>query len=203
MAGRWAIGNKRKDSPQPHAEREVYLKRGSPVTQKRVGYTLLELVLVMTIILITASLAIPAIQGMMTDTRQKAARDMVRARWADIRGQAMKEGRPYKFSVIDGTGKFKIEPEDSDAPSDSDEPPLIVEGELPEEVLFAMDQSSTGPGDGGGSDYQVVAVYLADGTARDDVTIMFGKKGAQPIGLQLRALTGAVTMVDQTQDKQP
>jgi prepilin-type N-terminal cleavage/methylation domain-containing protein len=161
----------------------------------RAGFTLLELMLVMMIILVAAAISIPAIDAMMSDGRVKAARDMVRARWADIRGRAMKEGRPYQFSIISGTGKFKIEPEDPNAPSDTDESPLILEGELPEHVLFNLDAGGAGPS--AGSDYQALAVYLADGTARDDVRIMFGKAdGPASIGLQVRALTGAVTMID-------
>src|SRR5207302_656192 len=115
------------------------------VAMARTGYTLLELVLVMALILIAASLTVPVIDSMMADTRVKAARDLVRARWADIRCQAMKEGRPYMFSVKDSTGKFKIEPEDSNAPSDSGQEPLILEGELPEGVVFALDKSAVAP----------------------------------------------------------
>lgn len=174
------------------------------MTRARTGFTLLELVLVMLIILIASALAVPAIDALMADGRVKAARDMVRARWADIRGRAMQEGRPYKFSIMDQTGKFKIEPEDITAASDTDDPPLIFEGELPPEVLFSKDQSGVGAGGGGASgapasasDYETLVVYLADGTARDDVQVMFGKAGVKPLGLKLRALTGAVTMIDQ------
>lgn len=177
----------------------------------RAGFTLLELMLVMLIILIASALAVPAIDALMTDGRVKAARDMVRARWADIRGRAMQEGRPYKFSIMDQTGKFKIEPEDSNAPSDTDDSPLILEGELPQDVLFSKSAGGTGASGAGASgmppgssDYETLAVYLADGTARDDVQVMFGKAGDRLIGLKLRALTGAVTMIDQQpQDKQP
>ena len=56
---------------------------------------------------------------------------------------------------------------------------------------------------GGGGDYEMLAVYLPDGTARADVQVLFGKEGGRPIGLSLRALTGAVMMVDQTQDNRP
>jgi prepilin-type N-terminal cleavage/methylation domain-containing protein len=171
------------------------LLQGGYCVARRDGFTLFELMLVMMLILIAAALSIPAIDAMMADGRVKAARDMVRARWADIRGRAMKEGRPYQFSIISGTAKFKIEPEDPNAPSDTDEAPLILEGELPEHVLFNLDAGGTGSS--AGSDYQTLAVYLADGTARDDVQIMFGRADAPgSIGLHLRALTGAVTAID-------
>src|SRR5262245_53713003 len=113
--------------------------------------------LVLTVILIAAALSVPFIDAMMTDGRLKASRDLVRARWADIRGRAMKEGRPYKFSTIAGTGKFKIEPEDNSPADDSEEPPLIIAGELEDKVLFANAGSNEA-----GSDYQTVVVYLPD-----------------------------------------
>ena len=38
-----------------------------------------------------------------------AAADVVRARWADCRAKAQDESRPYRFSVIPDSGRFKIE----------------------------------------------------------------------------------------------
>jgi prepilin-type N-terminal cleavage/methylation domain-containing protein len=169
---------------------------------KRSGFTLLELMLVMMIILITASLAAPAIEGMLSDTRVKAARDLVRARWADTRGQAMKEGRPYVFAVIDGTGKFTVEPEDDKAPSNSDDKPLKIQDELPQGVVFSVGKSNLGSSSSSSSSgYQHVAVFLADGTARDDVSLMFGKENGASLGLKVRALTGSVMLIDSDKDK--
>ena len=171
------------------------------------GFTLFELMLVMAVILIAGAITVPAIDSMMADGRLKAARDMVQARWADAQGRAMKEGRPYKFSVIYQTGQFKVEPEDPDAASDADDAVtsdkgFTVEGELPTGILFAKDDGSVGKA-GGGSNYEPLAVFLEDGTARDDVRIMFGKEGNQPIGLQVRALTGTVSMVEATSSNGP
>jgi prepilin-type N-terminal cleavage/methylation domain-containing protein len=167
------------------------------VASPRAGFTLFELMLVMAVVLVAAAISIPAIDAMMADGQIKAARDMVRARWADIRGRAMREGRPYKFSIIENTCRFKIEPEDISDPSDTDDGDMTFEGELPPQILFTKDQSGVGAAGGAGGDYETLAVYLPDGTARDDVQVLFGKQGSRPIGLYLRALTGAVTMVDQ------
>ena len=181
----------------------------SAVARIRAGYTLLELMLVLVVLIVASAISIPVIDAMMADHRLKAARDMVRARWADIRGRAMKEGRPYKFSIIDNTGKFKIEPEDADAApdGDGDERPLVFEGELPEKVLFCKDETSfasEGFAPAAGAEYETVVVYLPEGIARDDYTLMFGIPGARPIGLRLRALTGAVTAIDsQIQENRP
>jgi prepilin-type N-terminal cleavage/methylation domain-containing protein len=170
------------------------------------GFTLFELMLVMAIILVAAALTIPAIDAMMGDGRVKAARDVVRGKWADARGRAMREGRPYKFSIIENTGKYRVEPEDATQPSDGGDDSDVTyqdEGELPPQVLFTKDPNSVGMASGAGSDYEVLVVYLPNGTARADVQVLFGKEGGRPIGLQLRGLTGAVTMIDQPQNNGP
>jgi prepilin-type N-terminal cleavage/methylation domain-containing protein len=176
------------------------------VVRSHSGFTLFELMLVMAVILVASAITVPAIESMMADGRLKAARDIVQARWADAQGRAMKEGRPYKFSVIYQSGKFKVEPEDPDAASDADDVTaatgFTVEGELPTGILFAKDNGSVGKA-GGGTDYEPLAVFLEDGTARDDVRVMFGKEGNQPLGLQVRALTGAVSMVEATPSNGP
>jgi prepilin-type N-terminal cleavage/methylation domain-containing protein len=167
------------------------------VSSARSGFTLLELLLVMAILLVVMAIGVPAIDSMMASGNVKAARDMVRARWADMRGRAMKEGRPYVFSVMYNTGKFMIAPEDPNEASDSgDDPSIDYEGELPPNVLFAKADGAASAAPSGGTGYEPLAVYLADGTARDDVQIMFGNGSSQSIGLQIRSLTGQVTMVD-------
>jgi prepilin-type N-terminal cleavage/methylation domain-containing protein len=79
----------------------------------RRGYTLFELMLVLAVIVIVASIASPLVfQGLHSEGKVDAAADMVRARWADCRSHAIEEGRPYCFRVIPNTGKFKIQPYD-------------------------------------------------------------------------------------------
>jgi prepilin-type N-terminal cleavage/methylation domain-containing protein len=171
----------------------------------RSGFTLLEIMLVVALMVIALTLALPALEPMMDRTRLTAARDMVRGRWADMRAQAMADGRNYRFAVTENTGRFRIAPDDNiywtgNAPSQEDEPPLILEGELPTGVRFATsdaafadENAAPSPGEEWGV---VLAIYQADGSARDDAEVWFGKAGSRPLGLRLRALTGAVTSVD-------
>lgn len=174
---------------------------------RRRGYTLIEIVLVLAVVVIAATLAIPYLDPMMDRAKVTAARDMVRARWAETRAHAMAEGRPYRFAVTENTGRFRIAPDDqvywSGGTPDDAAKPLIVEGQLPQGVVFATSDGafadeaslpSAGPDWG-----IVVAIYLADGTARDDAELWFGKAGSRPLGLHLRGLTGAVTALEQRQ----
>ena len=69
---------------------------------RRRGFTILELVLVMTIMVIVGALAFPSFEAMLTSSNEVAARDMVRASWAEIRARALEENRPYRFAVVSG-----------------------------------------------------------------------------------------------------
>lgn len=172
---------------------------------RRGGFTLLELLLVMAVIVIAAALVVPSFEAMLESRRDFVARDLVRARWAEMRAHAMEEGRAYRFAVTENTGSFRIAPDDdaywSGKGSDEfDELPFILEGQLPEGVLFTTSESAfagltqaPAPGDTWG---MTIAVYLADGTARDDAVVYFGKAGQRGLGLRLRGLTGAVSAVE-------
>jgi Tfp pilus assembly protein FimT len=164
----------------------------------RCGYTLFELVLVMTLVVVAASLTFPLAESLLTPNRIGAASDTIRAQWAEMRGRAMSEGRAYRFLVIDNSGKFKIEPEDNDPNSDTSQG-WTCEGELPENVIFVKDESTLLGAASlpvPASDYELVAVYLPDGTARDNVLLSFGVAGIRPLTLQIRSLTGAVSIID-------
>ena len=109
---------------------------------RRSGFTILELMLVMTIIVIAAALAFPSFEAMMATSREFAARDMVRAYWAEMRAKATEENRAYRFAVTENTGNFRVAPDDDaywsgNSTGDGvDDKPLIVAGSLPDGILF-------------------------------------------------------------------
>src|SRR4051794_11573982 len=76
----------------------------------RHGFTLLELLLVMALIVVLGAMAFPPIEAMYADARLVAAADQIRARWADARNQAIDEGRAYRFA-IQPDGHFRIAPD--------------------------------------------------------------------------------------------
>jgi hypothetical protein len=172
----------------------------------------MELALVLALIIIITALAYPSLDAMYGSYRATAAADMVRASWASARSRAVNDGQSYRFAVVFGKGNYRIAPDSADAWSGGDgaanstTPPLIVEDALPKGVCF----TNSGPGGGGDlspssdtvlppgsvdpASYTPTAVFLPDGTARDDVEITFVTRGAQPVVLRLRALTGIVTV---------
>jgi len=167
---------------------------------RREGFTLLELMLVMALIAVAAGIAVPVVDSMMHPNQVKASIDAVRANWEQARSRAMEEGRPYRFSVQENGGAFRIEPDDGDI---NNEKGFTIDGELPETCLFVdggsgMIDASVKATSGGA--YKTVAVFLPDGTARDDADLSFGRPGMARVTLRLRALTGHVS---QPKEKTP
>ena len=169
----------------------------------RGGYTLLEMVAVVTIVAIAAAITIPGIQAMLADGRREAAGDQIRARLADARALAMAHGKPFRVGFVANAGHFQVAPDDDPAwdavdptPIDEDE---LIRGELPENVVFCLTESDlvgqAGPPTAGGG-WETAAVFLPDGSAEEDVTFFYGKAGYQPTGVRVRGLTGAVTVFD-------
>jgi prepilin-type N-terminal cleavage/methylation domain-containing protein len=169
------------------------------MTHRR-GFTILEVLLVVAVMVMLAAMAYPSIEAMYGDLRLTAAADQVRARWADARTRAIEEGRPYRFST-QPDGQYKIAPDTSQFWSgsgettagdvnNSDSPPLVIEETLPQGFKFA-DESNSGDTDAG--PWQTAIKFLPDGTANTDKTITIQADGYRPVQLRIRALTGAVT----------
>ena len=182
-------------------------------TASRRAFTLVEMVVVVAIVIVVLSLAVPFTNRMLSDTRQTAAGDLVRARLADARALAMEEGRAYKVGVQPGSGKVLIAPEDANCWDSVDngvaqqQQQQIQPGaggamlldQLPDEILFGtaiddfLGRTSAVEKQGAWRD---AGVFLPDGSARADVDIYFGKVGVLPTRFRLRGLTGVVTSVD-------
>jgi Tfp pilus assembly protein FimT len=159
---------------------------------RRRGFTILETLLVLALMIVIAAIAVPSIDAMYGDVRLTAAADMVRGAWADARARAVEDGIAYRFAVVPQEGRFKISPDADEAQADDGgDPPLIKEDTLPGKVTFA--NASQGASDKNDGEYQAVVVFLPDGTAHEDVEIGFRSGGSRTLVLRLRGLTGAVT----------
>ena len=178
----------------------------------RRGYTLLELLLVLTILVILAAVAYPSIDGMFRHERLQAAADSVRAAMVQARAHAMEEARPYRFAVIPGRRNFRVAPDSPDywsggetpTPTDPNNLPLVLEDKLPRGVPFALGEAGTAapPESGASGDndqadpsaYVPVAIFLPDGSASEDKVIALQVNGGLGMTIRLRALTGSVTV---------
>ncbi len=158
----------------------------------RHGFTIVETMLVLAVMLIIAAIAIPSIDSMYSDVKLTSAADMVRGAWADARARAAEDGVAYRFAVVPQSGRFKVSPDaENTKADDSGEAPLMIEDTLPGNVTFAdANGSSVEDSDG---EYQTLIVFYPDGTAREDVEVGFRGRGTRTMILHLRGLTGAVT----------
>src|SRR5436190_6028759 len=107
----------------------------------RRGYTLMELLLVLGIIVIAAAAVAPSFRGVMRSAALKAAANAVRAELTRAHVHAMKTGRIQVFQYELGGAKYKVEPyiggddalesPDGDPNSANAAPPTTSVGQLP------------------------------------------------------------------------
>jgi prepilin-type N-terminal cleavage/methylation domain-containing protein len=165
----------------------------------RSGFTILELLLVLAILVMLAAMAFPAIETMYDDMKVQAAADHLRGRLAQARSRAIDDGRAYRIGVHPDTGDYRLAPDspefwgDGSAPTQSNDDtypaPLIDQGTLPGEIVFRF--AGNAPASSGG--WSTLVSFLATGSAADDCSILLDREGARSIQINVRALTGGVT----------
>ncbi len=74
------------------------------------AFTLLELLLVLALLVVLASLAMPLFEGSFTSLRLRRATDEVLAVWVRTRTAAIESGRPHQFRFRAGSGDYLVEP---------------------------------------------------------------------------------------------
>ena len=165
---------------------------------RRRGYTLLEVLLVIAILVVLSAVAYPTMSAMYGDVRLKAAADDVRGSWTEARANAIEDGRAYRFSVEPGTGKYRVAPDDplfwdgsGGGQADEDAaPPHIQEGSLPKGIVFEAGTDLPVEGN-----WSTVAVFNPDGTCEHDIEIMLKEDDdSTPVVVRVRAMTGAISV---------
>jgi prepilin-type N-terminal cleavage/methylation domain-containing protein len=169
----------------------------------RPGYTLLEVLITMAILVVGASLVIPSIGSFGAETRVLAGADMVKGRLAEARARAVEEGRPYRFEIVDAT-HCRIAPDVGDPSSGGGDDSEGGEDTLPRNVTFDLNSSRAAAAaddnnDGGSSGAGLRVVFLPNGSAREDAEIRVTSEGSRPATIHLRALTGTTSL---TRDKE-
>lgn len=168
-------------------------------TRRRSGYTLMELIVVMAILVCLGALLAPTFSSVNRDTSVKAGADIVRARMEEARGSAIGDARPYRFSVSADGKRVRVSPEGFEEgmiqpTNEGDNPPFFVEDVLPKDVTVVSvsgDQTATADGD----PWVRVATFLPDGTCKEDHTILEVREaGVHPMVVTLRGLTGTVNV---------
>jgi len=162
--------------------------------QKRRGYTVMEFMLVLAILVITTGMAIPMMDNLLASDKQKAAQDMLKSRLAEMRTRACEEGRAYRFSFTQNSDSFRIEPVDPAAGGGVD---VQTEDRLPKDITF---KNCIAISTGGEAEAVPTTemIILPDGTCPQDYEISFGLPEGQPSGIRVRGVTGAMTTIQNT-----
>jgi type II secretory pathway pseudopilin PulG len=180
--------------------------------KRRSAFTLFEMILVVAVMLIITAVCYPSLKSMYGYYKLHGAVDSVRGAWAQARARAIEEGRPYRFSVEPSGGHYRIAPDRSDYWSGGNGPSndpqgkgLVLQQALPTGVRFNVGGDLPGPAGESASSlmedktpasgrWTTGVIFLPDGTARDDVRVTFQVRGVRPTAIQLRGLTGNVTV---------
>ena len=173
---------------------------------RRAGYSLLEVLLVLAILIALGGILAPMMTTFSRDTKVKAASDAIMGRIADARASAIERGMPYRLAISEDGQHVRIAPDDQSfasqaATTDEDEGPLVAEEMLPTDVLVSqvLDDSST-PTVTDQAGWHRIATFLPDGTCREDLaTIQVKEPGVYPILIRIRGLTGSATLTSGTQ----
>jgi len=187
---------------------------------KRQGFTLLELMLVMVIMVILASLTLPAIDRMLDGQKVDKGADLVRASLGRARVTAIRSGKVQAFICRPGSASMLVMPLESvDASSDmstwfsetreanrssnldfSDEQlprgvefisSAVVDNNRSE---FVMEESGSSMSSSASGSTQYVLFY-PDGTCQDAQLTISNQAGVQK-RIIVRALTGTARITD-------
>lgn len=168
----------------------------------RKGYTLLELMLVLALIVVAAGITFSLSDVLLNSNKVTAAQDQIRGALVKLRSRAMAEGRAYTFQVMENSGQYKIAPDlDSELTADSEDSPFQQEAQLPEGAMFVKQKESLFGKTtrvGGASNYETAVVFYPDGTASQDAIIIFGVQGQSARAIRIRGLTGSIQQMDLT-----
>jgi len=182
--------------------------------KRRSGSTLIEIILVMAILVIISAMSVPSLQSMYGSYKLNGGVDSVRSAWADARARAIEEGRPYRFSVEQDGSSYRVAPNQDDywtGGNGPDDDPngrgLILEKSLPAGVRFSVNGEPSNPSPAEEptkdtldekpvttSNWTTAVIFEPDGTSKQDVGVLFTVRGCKPTTLQLRGMTGTVSV---------
>ncbi len=186
---------------------------------RRRALTLIEVLLVLVVLVITASFSWPLLTRAFESQRLRSAADLVRARLTRARIEAIETGQTCRFQYsVDGR-QFSIKTESGSAETagDSELQAALgvtraerrLSGELPEGITFApppdadmaMPASNTGnPDEGGSGDAEGGSwsppIYFHPNGTTSSAVIRLRNAHGRALELTLRGETGVVTVSD-------
>jgi prepilin-type N-terminal cleavage/methylation domain-containing protein len=180
----------------------------SPVRQPR-GLTLIEVVLVLSLLVIVAAVSVPFLNGSFSRAHLNSASDLLRDAWSSGRLAAMQSGKTHAFRFEPKGARFQLVPleelglpEKNELPSDDPDaehsPADILrlsEPRLPDNVIFAAgdiaesSQVAALVGTSKNETWSAPILFNPDGTT-SDASLVLQNDREQTIRVTLRGITG-------------
>lgn len=179
----------------------------------RIGFTLIELILVMGIVALVAGFALPAVFRVLGHQKLDKAADLVRTEMGRARVQAIRTGQIHALVYSVGDNRLAVESFQSVIAKQSSGPRLGAENDqrssdldytrerLPRDVLFVGGQSrmdarsafELAQGGQASSNWTLILFY-PDGTSQDAKVFLANRDGFIAM-VALRGLTGSTRVV--------
>jgi prepilin-type N-terminal cleavage/methylation domain-containing protein len=185
---------------------------------RRRGFTLVEILVVLAIIVLVSAMAVPLIRKPLLRREVQSAADSVRTELFHARIGAMRSSHVYTFQYQPGSGSYRVSPQDQpssqsgDASQNSAQDPVSADGEhqpsedgsLPDGIHFMADDSpdpdapdAASPmlaqSEGGGSGWSDPIFFYPDGTTSEARLIVASGRGFA-VHIRLRGVTGNVIL---------
>ena len=167
-------------------------------TQRRSGFSLLEILVTMAVFIMLTAMAMPSMGRAYQAQQLIGAADVVRARFAEARVLSIKTGDIYGFFYEPGAARYFIAPMSQGFRSlqNGIEPSSEI-SELRNEITFvdgqaAEDSRSADAEESATQDYQSMQpiLFYPDGTSQDAVVLLTNDVQDSYIQVNLRGLTG-------------
>ncbi|MEN1679211.1 MAG: prepilin-type N-terminal cleavage/methylation domain-containing protein [Planctomycetota bacterium] len=165
------------------------------------AFTLIEVLLVITLLVIIGGLAAPSMMAGAGRSRMNAAGEELRTAWGEARLKAASEGKTYCFQCVVGTNQWQM-PAVGEAVLATPDAAAGDDNKLKADtVVFRELLVATQPGDpplGGGvgeGELSPAILFRPDGSSSDAEAILEDEDGRK-IRVSLRGLTGTATVED-------
>ena len=176
---------------------------------RRFGFTLVEFLLVLAVMVLVAAMSVPILQRSFSGQRLKNSGDRVRAEFGRARVKAIESGQVYAFFFIPGAGQFSVAPFEDDLMSQIDVTPDdlrtsnfdFARNTLPKGIIFAagdieVDVRAQMVSEEANVDLNQrrAVLFYPDGTCQDAKIYLQDTNDGAVVRVQVRDLTGMSTV---------
>lgn len=190
------------------ATRDATPRPGGTIEAQRHGFTLIEVLLTLGVLVILASFAWPVLDRLQQSDRLTRSADRVRARWTGARATAIESGQLILFRYTPDGSRYRIQCQQDLQADDPNKPACLarlpLEQTLPEGVRFSAEQTPGQPSADRFNEPANAATpaeqgwsepiqFCPDGTC-SNADLELRNDHGWTIRLSLRGMTGVVTV---------